>query len=186
MNRIEVRVTARAQQAFMRSKEVLNRRLSEGVLRGAHEVARLARGKVPKVQSALVNSIRAQMIRNPGANEIGAEAVTGVAHAQYVEEGTGPQAGRPRYYPNPDSLMDYLMNTPASRGPLARGKNRQEQQRLDIWFRSRALAMAIYQRGTKATPFMEPARVEGTPRVQRMVREAVRQAERDVFGDGAG
>jgi hypothetical protein len=187
MNTIEFRVDSdQAQWAFRRAPEVMKAQMVFGTLRGAEEVARLAKEKAPKVFSSLVNSIRAEMLTGLGADVVGSEAKTGVASAAYVEEGTGPAAGRPRYYPNPDSLLDYLTNTPASRGfKWARaGSAKRELQRMDLWHRSRAMAMAIYQKGTKPHPFMGPASKEGEPRVRAILVEYAGRGIREAFSRG--
>lgn len=183
--------TAQARWAFERAPETMRAKLGFASLRGAEEIARRAREKVPKVHSTLANSVRASMLYGLPADQIGAQAGTSVEHAAYVEEGTGPAAGRPRYYPNPDSLLDYLTNTPSyrkfdwARKPRKGAKrDRREEQRLELWFRSRALAMAIYARGTRPQPFMRPAGVELEPRVLQLLNAAAGEAVREVFGNG--
>jgi len=187
MSTIEFRIdTDPARWAFDRAPEVMRAKMQFGALRGAEEIARLAKARASKVQSTLVNSIRAEMLPSAGADEVGAEAKTGVNYAAYVEHGTGPAAGRPRYYPNPDSLLDYLTNTVPSRGFkwARKGSGKRERQRLDLWFRSRALAMAIYQKGTKPKPFMAPAAIEADARVRAILVEHAGQGIREVFSRG--
>src|SRR5690606_25474605 len=107
----DVRIVIDADQAaaaFRKSPEVMLRHAARGTERAAHVIARAAKGKVSKSQSTLANSLSVEQIAGLGEAEVGHQAAPGVAYAPYVEEGTGPAAGRPRYYPNPDALLDFI------------------------------------------------------------------------------
>lgn len=81
-----------------------------------------------------------------------------VNYAAAVEEGTGPAAGKARYFPNPDNLLDFIRQSPRVRGFSWARKNSKKrgEQDVELWFRSRALAMSIYMKGTKPAPFVAP------------------------------
>lgn len=185
---MEIRITAdgdRAAQAFARAPDAMLRALGEGTAQGAQHVARAAKRKVSKVHSTLANSINVSELDNLPPRTAGHEAAAGVAYAPYVEHGTGPAAGRPRYYPNPDKLLDYLSNTRSSRNfAWARGAAGRESQRLDLWFRSRAWAWSIYMKGTRPAPFMAPAAEESDARVRQIVRLATERGIREAFSAG--
>ena len=112
------------------------------------------------------------------------QVVEGMNYGRAVEEGTGPAAGKQKYYPNPDSLQQYLMMTPSMRGFSwgRRGSAKRGEQELDIWFRSRALAWAIYNNGTKAHPYMAPALKSKRSRLFELVQQGVDQGIKEVFG----
>lgn len=168
----------RAIEAFQRAPETMRRHIGGGVERGALEVTRVARDKAPKLFSTLVNSINASRL-----DELHWQVRPGVNYAREVEEGTGPAAGRPRYYPNPDSLQQYIQYSPKMRGHkwAKAGTMKRGVQELDIWFRSRALAWYIYNHGTKAQPFMAPAAKESESRVVALIRESAHRGALEVM-----
>lgn len=176
----------RAAEAFRRVPDAVLRHVRLGTEEGAQIVARDARGRINSKHSTLANSIRVEPLPDAGGI-LGHEAAAGANYAAYVEHGTGPAAGRPRYYPNPDSLQDYMENTTQSRGfkRWARGAKR-EAQRLDIWFRSRAWAWSIYMKGTKPHPYMKPAAEASDARVRQVLRVAVERGIREAFGAAGG
>jgi HK97 gp10 family phage protein len=163
---------ARVMAALKGAPEAMHSAMDAALARGAEEMARAAREAAPKSQSTLTNSIRADRVA-----ALHYEIAPGVNYARAVEEGTGPAAGRPKYYPNPDALQQYVMTNPRARGfDLAKkGSGKREQQRYDVWHRSRAFAWWIYQHGTKAQPFMRPAFDATRERVRDLVIESMRQ-----------
>lgn len=164
---------ARARATLQKAPGVVEKWLEGAIARGAMEIARLGRDKAPKLFSTLTNSIRYERLE-----ALHYRVATGVNYARAVEEGTGPAAGHARYYPNPDSLLDYLTTAPSKRGFnwARKGSGKREAQRYDLWWRSRALAWHIYQHGTKAHPYMGPAADEGEPIVRLLARNAVASA----------
>lgn len=174
----------KAAEAFRRSPDVMLRHAARGTERAAHVIARAAKGKVSKVQSTLANSINVDQIAGLAEAEVGHQAAPGVAYAPYVEEGTGPAAGRPRYYPNPDALLDFISGNNTSRGFKwdATGSFTRTTQKLELFNRARAMAWSIYTKGTKPAPFMAPATEENTDGAFRYVRIAVEQGIAEVFG----
>lgn len=169
---------SRARDALGRIPAAVERAVEVKLWRGAEEVAIEAKELAPKLYSNLVNSIRAQHI---GALHY--EVVTGVHYARGVEEGTGPVAGKARYYPNPESLLQFLRMTPSMRGFSWARLNSAKRggQDLELWFRSRAMAMAIYNKGTKPHPFMKPAADNKRSRVIELVNQGVDEGLREAF-----
>jgi hypothetical protein len=179
MTGITVKVDhARAVAAFRKAPEVMHRHVDAGLSRGAQEVANEARTLAPKLFSTLTNSILASQV-----GPLHWRVQPGVNYARDVEEGTGPAAGRSRYYPNPEALQQYIMLSPKMRGhkwakPGSRARGEQE---LNIWFRARALAWYIYAHGTKPQPYMAPAVEAKRSRVIDLVREAAARGAREVM-----
>lgn len=173
----------RALQACLRAPEVMARHMSEGTAQGAHLVARGAKRNVRSVFGTLAQSIRVEALSGLPDGQIGHEAAAGTAYAPYVEEGTGPAAGRPRYYPNPDALMDFLAASPKARGFkwAATGSFVRTTQKLELFNRARALAWAICQRGTKPAPYMRTAAAESDEAVRSVLRAAVQRGTEEAF-----
>lgn len=180
--RISIKVDDKlARAAMQRTPGVVERHMELGLERGADEVAREARSNASKrdLFGTLRNSIH---VEHPGLLRY--VVATATNYAKAVEEGTGPAVGNKRYYPNPDSLQQYLMQSPKMRGHKWARKDSAKRggQELDIWFRSRALAWYIYNHGTKPQPFMAPAAAEKEDRVRQLVRASVMDGVREVFG----
>lgn len=141
-----------------RAPGVIGQQLEEALDRAALEGATLMRAEASKhdVFGTLKESIkieRAALERfiTPSVN-----------YAAAVEEGTGPAAGKARYFPNPDKLLDFIRLSPKARGFGWARKNSKKrgEQDMELWFRSRALAMSIYMKGTKPAPFVAPTAEE--------------------------
>lgn len=170
--------------AFERSPEVMYRHLSEGTEEGAHFVGRAAKRNARTVTSALANSIRVEKLEGLPEGVVGHQAVAGVRYAPYVEEGTGPAAGRPRYYPNIQSLVDFLSSTVSTRGFKweRTGSFVRLTQQLEVYNRARRMAWSIYTKGTKAHPFMRPAMEASDSAVRAGLRRAQQRGIVEVFG----
>lgn len=197
--KITVSVSNRAAQALRDAPATMERHIDPKLSRGAEEVAREAKRLAPKLYSTLASSIRAERV-----GQMNYRVSTGMNYARAAEEGTGPAAGKARYYPNPESLMQFLMMTPSWRGRIARvgiansggwatsfnakgtwaklGSKRRGTQELELWLRSRAMAWAIYMKGTKAQPYMKPAAEAKTSRLIELVRQGVVGGLREVRG----
>ncbi|SCX40416.1 hypothetical protein [Nitrosospira sp. Nsp1] len=176
---IQFKVSSKeAQAAFALAPEAMERNLEVFLSRGAQDVARDARSRAPKLFSTLTNSIMAARV-----GPLHWRVSPSVNYAVYAEEGTGPAAGQARYYPNPDSLLQYLRLAPSYRrfklGP--RDSRKRGEQELDLWFRARQMAWAIYTKGTKAQPFMRPAANAMQSRVFALLNEGVDAGLREVF-----
>lgn len=189
MNTITFRIDdTQAQQAFSRAPEVMLRYVGEGTDQGATVVANAARRSTAftDVFSTLRQSIHVAPIQGLPAGQVGHEARTGVAYARYVEEGSGPAVGRPRYYPNPENLLQYLTHSPRLRGfrdwsgPAGSLSRTLQQDGLE--WRARAWAWSIYTRGTRAKPYMRPAAEQSEARVRAILKGAVARGVAEVFG----
>lgn len=170
-----------AREAFRKAPAIVLKRLEAGLELGAIEFAREARANLASRNGfgALLQSV---MHRRVG--ELHFEVSPGVKYGEIVEGGSGPAAGRAKYYPNPDALKAWLMTNPTYRGHAwaKPGSAKRSSQALDIWFRSRAMAWGIYQKGTKAYPFMQPAFDAKKARVGELATAAIRAAVAEING----
>jgi len=141
--------------ALARAPEVMTRNLEASLDRAASEVEDEMRGEASEhdVFGTLKESIRVRQFA-PLERFIGPTA----NYAVFAEDGTGPAAGKARYYPNPDNLLQFLRQSPAARGFgwAKKASPKRGGQDVDLWFRSRALAWSIYQHGTQAHPIVAP------------------------------
>lgn len=174
--------------AFERAPEVMLRHMSAGAEQGAQVVAAAARLGVKRdIFATLRNSIHVARLGGLPPDAVGSEARTAVGYARYVEDGTGPAAGRPRYFPNPDSLLQYLTHSRSTRGFKWAGKagsaarGGQEAQLRDQAF---AWARSIWLKGTRAHPYMGPAVSRSGARVLQVLRQAAQRGVAEVFGAG--
>lgn len=166
--------------AFQRAPEVMVRHVDGALGRGAGEIAEEAKRRAPKSLSQLTNSIISAKV-----DDLTYEVRAGTLHAAYVEQGTGPAAGRPKYYPDPDNLIVYLMTHPkARRFDWKRSERGRLEQEMSLVRRAQAFAWWIYQHGTKAQPYMAPAVEMKRGAVEVYVRQAVDRGINEVFGAG--
>lgn len=167
--------------AFELAPAVIERNIDAALARGAGEIAAEAKRRAPKSLSQLVGSISSGKV-----DRLTYEARAGSLHAAYVEHGTGPAAGLPKYYPNPDNLLMYLMTTPAARGfeRFKRSDRGRLEQEMILVRRAQAFAWWIYQHGTKAQPYMAPAVEVKRGACEVYVRQAVDRGINEVFGAG--
>lgn len=177
---MDVRIEIHDEQAKAMLTQVDSRvrqAVHDAIWRGAEELARVAKRNAPTLFATLNSSIRAEQV-----GELHFRVATGVNYARAVEEGTGPAAGKKKYYPNPIALQQYLMQSPRMRGHkwAKAGSRKRGEQELDIWFRSRALAWYIYQHGTKPQPYMQPAFESQKDRIIANVQAAARRAAQAV------
>ncbi len=182
--RLELRYDyAAARAAIRKAPDVFSVRLAAALQRGARAIAKEARNNVGKRHGmgTLLQSIQPRQL-----GPLHWEVRPSEAYAIIVEMGSGPAAGRAKYYPNPDRLKDWLTLNPRYRGHkwAAPGTAKRSSQALDIWFRSRAMAWGIYQKGTKAYPFMQPAFEAKKDEVLKMANEEIRKAVAEINGGG--
>lgn len=180
--RIELRYDdAAARAALQKAPGVVRARLGEAVETGAALIARAARENVSKRNGfgGLLKSIQHRQL-----GPLHWEVRPSVAYAVIVELGSGPAAGRAKYYPNPDALRDWLMLNPSYRGHkwARKGSQKRGNQELDIWLRSRAMAWGIYQKGTQPYPFMKPAFESEKGNVSARASAAMRKAVEEING----
>lgn len=169
-----------ARDALAKARPVMEKNIEQQIDRAGIEVADEMRGAASEhdVFGTLKESVSvrqfAPMSRyiTPTAN-----------YARAVEEGTGPAAGLARYYPNPDNLLQFITQSPRARGFgwAKRYSKKRGGQELELWFRSRALAYAIYMKGTKPHPFVAPTAVKMEPRVLELARYGVDAGIREVW-----
>lgn len=182
-NLVSVRVESSKLQAALRAApDVMHRHVDGAVLRGANEIAAEEKRLAPKSLSALVNSI----IVGP-AGELAYEVRPSVNYAPHVVHGSGPAVGKPRYYPNPDNLLQYLMTSPKARG-FARFKRSERgrlEQEMGLVRRAQAFAWWIYQHGTKPQDFITPAVTNKRGACEVYIRQAVDRGLREVLGPDA-
>lgn len=161
-----------------KAPDVLHRYIDGGLSQGAQAIAAEAKERAPKSLSNLWNSILAAP-----AGPLRHEVRAGVMHAAYVEHGTGPAVGKPKYYPNPDNLLQYLMTSPRARGfkRFKRSDRGRLEQEMGLVRRAQAFAWWIYQHGTKPQPFMAPAAEAKRDACTAFVRAAVDAGLKEIF-----
>lgn len=181
-NLVSVKVDSlKAQAAFSAAPETLRRHVGGAVWQGANAIAAEEKRLAPKSMTALVNSI------NVGpAGELAYQVGPGVNYAAYVVQGSGPAVGRPKYFPNPDNLLQYLMTSPKARGfaRWSRSTKKRADQEMEITRRAQAFAWWIYQHGTRAQDFVTPAVNNQRDACVEFVRDAVRAGVAEIFGAG--
>lgn len=179
---VSVRIDSRqAQAAAAQAPEVLRRHLDGAVQRGAGEIAAEQKRLAPKSLSNLVNAINVEK-----SGDLAYMVRQGVSYAAHVVLGTGPAAGRPKYYPNPDNLLQYLMTTPKARGfsRFKRSERGRLEQEMVLVRRAQAFAWWIYQHGTRPQDYVTPS-VEGKrDACVEFIRGATQTAFSEVFGAG--
>lgn len=170
-----------ARAALQHAPEVIERAAAAALERGADEVARAARENAAKRD--LFGTLK-QSIHVERPEPLRFVVATGTNYARAVEEGTGPAAGKARYFPDWTALIPYV-KTHATRGgerlKRAGSAPRFFQERE---FENRAFQLARYisHHGTKSAPFMKPALDEKESRIRQLVRQAVMDGAREVFG----
>jgi hypothetical protein len=171
-----------ARAALERFRPAVERNIEVSMDRAGIEVADEMRGEASEhdVFGNLKESIRMRQFA-PLSRFIGPTA----SYARAAEEGTGPAAGKARYYPNPDNLLQFLTQSPAARGFgwAKKYSAKRDSQDLELWFRSRALAWAIYQKGTRAHPIVAPTAAKMEPRVLDLMRFGVDAGVKEAFSN---
>lgn len=140
--------------ALRRAPEAVEGFVDRTVQRVAIEGARTAKREAPKSLSELVNSIRNEKI-GQAFHRIIADA----PHARYVEEGTGPGG-----WPPMEAIRRWI-----------RVQQMQPRQARDERGLAFLIARAIHRRGTKAQPYMEPARQTSQQRLLALLPESARR-----------
>jgi Bacteriophage HK97-gp10, putative tail-component len=139
--------------------------------RSAEEVAREMRSAAPKAFSTLAQSIHVMR-----EGELIRLVAPGVNYARAVEEGTGPAAGKARYFPNPNALAPWLQMRAGIRltktKPGTPGRRAQQDELRDRAF---GLARYIHAHGTRAQPFVAPTEAKMQSRVMALLRQGVRE-----------
>lgn len=171
-----------ARAALARFRPVVERNIEQSMDRAATELSDEMRNLAAEhdVTGTLKESVIVRQF-GPLSRFIGPTA----NYARAAEEGTGPAAGKARYYPNPDNLLQWLTQSPAVRGFgwAKKFSAKRGGQELELWFRSRALAWAIYNKGTKAHPIVAPTAEKMTPRALDLMRFGVDAGIKEAFGN---
>lgn len=179
---VSIRVDDRqAQAALSQAPDVIRRYVDGAVRRGAEEIAVEEKRLAPKSLSNLVNAIHVAP-----SGDLAYAVRQGVAYAAHVILGTGPAVGQPKYYPNPDNLLQYLTTSPRARGFdwAKRGSKKRGGQENEIKRRAESFAWWIYQHGTKPQDFVSPAVLAKRDACVEYVRAATGSAFDEVFGSG--
>ncbi len=170
---------ANALAALEKAPEVMKRNMELALDRAAFEGADVMRAEVSQhdVFGTLKNSIAVR-------SSLMARFITPTEnYSAAVDEGTGPAAGKARYFPNPDNLLDFLRQSPAARGFSWARKSSPKRggQDVELWFRSRAMAMSIYMKGTKPVNFVAKTEEKTKERFFEVMNEGVDQGVREVM-----
>lgn len=188
-NLVSVRVESSKLQAALRAApDVMHRHVDGAVLRGANEIAAEEKRLAPNsggVESGLVGSIN--VFPHGSDGDIAYEVRPTADYAAFVVHGSGPAVGKPRYYPNPDNLLQHLMTNPRARG-FARFKRSERgrlEQEMGLVRRAQAFAWWIYQHGTKPQDFITPAVANKRGACEVYIRQAVDRGLREVLGPDA-
>ncbi len=135
---IELQIKSKAlEKAMRRAPDVLSHHLDKAINRIVLEMANIARLKVPKAHSNLVNSIN---IRRP--SPLVGEVVPGMAYARYVEQPTG-SGGTPPV----QAMLDWI----SVKGITPRNP---DMDKRDLAF---VIARQIAISGTEPQPYLQPA-----------------------------
>lgn len=155
---MKVRMTYddKVREALRRAPATMSRHVGKGLLRGGIEIARLARRKAPKALSTLTQSINQQRVSN-----FRVDVVAAMNYATAVEEGAKPGGWVPT-----ESLLAWIR--------VRQIKPRREG--MDVNDLAYLIQQKIFRKGTKAQPFMEPARKEKEIRVGDLVDQSVGRA----------
>lgn len=109
---------------------------------------------------------------------------TRARYARMVEEGTGPAAGRARYFPDPGGLLGYVKQRSGITWAKA-GSRKRASQADEVNQRAWALARFINVHGTQPHPFAAPTATEMAPRVQALLAQGAAAGVQAMLGGGA-
>ncbi len=142
--------------------------------RAAQETAREMRRTVAANRSTafsnLLNSI--QVFRD---SEFERSIAPTVNHARMVDEGTGPAAGKARYFPDPRALEPYVKLRAGVTYSGRPGSASRWKQRNEVRDRAWALARFIFAHGTQPHPFAAPTAENMRPRILELLAGGVRE-----------
>jgi len=175
---VKFTLTPDQRAAASKAPEILVRHLQGAGERASQEVARAMRQRASAhdMLGTLKQSIRA--VRD---GEHAWTVAPGVNYARMVEEGTGPAAGRARYFPRPDALMSFVRRRSAltftGTRPGSSARRAVAQELVDrVW----ALARSIHAKGTRPHPFVRPTARTMAPRVRALFEQATRSALEEI------
>lgn len=126
--------------------------LKNAVNKAALQVQTKARRNCPVDTGRLRSSIAMRIFEDGLAATVGSD----LKYALWIEYGTGPAAGRPRYFPPPGALLEWMKRHGIDPGA------------------EYAIARKIYENGTKPRPFLIPAYEEVRPSFLDDARKALK------------
>lgn len=166
--------------ALQRAPDVIARAAERGLERGAAELARAARDNAARRDwlGTLKQSIH---VEHP--EPLRFIVATGTNYARAVEEGSGPAAGRPPYFPDWTALIPYVKSKAVRGGERLKRANSKARFFQEREFENRAFQLARYisRHGTKPAPYMAPALEDTESRIRALVRASVMEGAREVF-----
>jgi hypothetical protein len=125
--------------------------------------------EAPKGMGSLQGTIHSKTVVE--GSQVTAQLACNSPYGTYLEHGTGPAVGHQKYFPPKGVLVLWMMRT--------LGMSREEAEDKEFVFRR-----ALHEHGTKAQPFMEPARQMGLkallPRLKTGISAAVRQVRSEL------
>ena len=156
---MEVRIEADTQlaKALRAVPENMPRYIQPALLRTAGIAAREMKRGAAKAYSTLTNSITSEI-----TGPLSARAFSGVNYGPYVDQGTSGGGMVPA-----QSLMDWMRVV-----GLTTGEEKEDNRTLFLIQRS------IYQKGSPAQPFVEPARAKTEQEVHQRLNAAVQSSLR--------
>lgn len=170
-------LTPTQRAAASKAPDIMARHIEGALDRASQEIARSMQQRVSAHD--LFGTLKAS-IRPVKSGRFERTVAPGVIYARYLEEGTGPAAGRAAYFPSPDVLMVYVA-TRARRASLAARPGRKALHPVEeIKARAWALARSIAKRGTRPHPFVRPTARTMAPCVRELLEGAVRNALKEI------
>lgn len=148
-----------------RVKQIMTDKIFKAMDGIAIKMEAVAITKAPKVIGSLQQHIRSKTELQ--GSTITAQLICTSPYGKYIEEGTGPAAGHARFFPPPGVLINWLM----------RGVGMSEDQAREKEF---VFRRAIHIHGTKAQPFMEPAKQEALKTLRPKLKDAISTAVREI------
>ena len=163
-----------------RDPEAFRRTVAQFLDRAAEETARVMRREAPAVFGTLGKSVH---VESP--SEFERVIAPGVNYARAVAEGTGPAAGKARYFPNWRNLTE-LVKTRAIRKEGFKwakpGTRNRISQYQELERRAFALARHIYWHGTRPNPFHKRTAEKVRSRCIQLLAQGVHEGLRASLG----
>ena len=167
--------------AFQRAPEVMRAHISPALERGVYELrdeaARNAAGHD-------LYGTNKQAIHVQEVGDLAFEVATGTNYARALEEGTGPAAGKARYFPDWTHLIDYVKTRSTRAGEALKRAGSRARFFQEREFENRAFQLArfISHHGTQPVRFMARAAEAKESRLYQLVRQGSAAGIQEVFG----
>lgn len=163
-----------------RDPEAFRRSVTRYLDRAALESQRAMQQEVPKAFSTLWTSI--QIIVTGELERLIAPSVN---YARMVAEGTGPAAGKKRYFPNPVHLYAWVKQRAGITFKGRKDSPARRRQYDEVRDRAWALARYISVHGTKPNPFHTRAADKVRSRCITLLQQGVHEGLRASSGGAA-